>query len=265
MKKKRTAHAGRTASKGLPNPIDVHVGARIRTRRTILGISQMDLGKRIGLTFQQIQKYEKGSNRVSSSRLFDLARVFDVPLSYFFDENARTLLSIRCRRRTVVWLRRIGGQLRPSGCRALRFFDADRPQLPALVRVIIRQRPMHIARQLLKVSISRRVRVGTGRMGWRSHRYSRVPPMRPNTRRLLQETGSSNKEDSKGGSIWEERSNNYPGGTLTAIERMLCARRRYFPAWQVDIVWRVCTQDCAVLRIGNLRRVRGKSARVFPP
>jgi transcriptional regulator with XRE-family HTH domain len=73
----------------LPNPIDVHVGARIRSRRTILGISQTALGERIGLTFQQIQKYEKGSNRVSSSRLFDLARVLDVPLSYFFDEMDR--------------------------------------------------------------------------------------------------------------------------------------------------------------------------------
>jgi transcriptional regulator with XRE-family HTH domain len=89
MKKKRTSRAGRMASKGLPNPIDVHVGARIRSRRTILGISQTALGEQIGLTFQQVQKYEKGSNRVSSSRLFDLARVLDVPLSYFFDEMDR--------------------------------------------------------------------------------------------------------------------------------------------------------------------------------
>ena len=76
------------ASKGFPNPIDVHVGSRIRLRRTLLGISQERLAEQIGLTFQQIQKYERGANRVSSSRLFDLARVLDVPLSYFFEEMA---------------------------------------------------------------------------------------------------------------------------------------------------------------------------------
>ena len=76
------------ASKGFPNPIDVHVGNRIRLRRTLLGISQTVLADALGLTFQQVQKYEKGANRVSSSRLFDMARVLDVPLSYFFDEMA---------------------------------------------------------------------------------------------------------------------------------------------------------------------------------
>jgi transcriptional regulator with XRE-family HTH domain len=74
------------ASKGFPNPIDVHVGARIRLRRTLLGISQMALAEAIGLTFQQVQKYEKGANRVSSSRLYDLAQILDVPLSYFFED-----------------------------------------------------------------------------------------------------------------------------------------------------------------------------------
>ena len=86
MRKRQRKSSGRMASKGFPNPIDVHVGARIRLRRTLLGISQMTLADAIGLTFQQIQKYEKGMNRVSSSRLFDLARTLDVPLSYFFDE-----------------------------------------------------------------------------------------------------------------------------------------------------------------------------------
>ncbi|MDY0872822.1 helix-turn-helix domain-containing protein [Dongia rigui] len=74
------------ASKGFFNPIDIHVGQRIRQRRTLLGLSQTDLGEAIGLTFQQVQKYERGANRVSSSRLFDLARVLDVPLSWFFEE-----------------------------------------------------------------------------------------------------------------------------------------------------------------------------------
>src|SRR5512143_3127512 len=80
--------SGRTASQGNPNPIDVHVGSRVRLRRTLLGMSQGRLGDAIGLTFQQVQKYERGTNRVSSSRLFDLARVLDVPVSYFFEEMA---------------------------------------------------------------------------------------------------------------------------------------------------------------------------------
>lgn len=78
--------SGRMASLGFPNPIDVHVGQRIRQRRTLLGMSQEKLGEAIGLTFQQVQKYERGANRVGSSRLFDLARVLDVPMTYFFDE-----------------------------------------------------------------------------------------------------------------------------------------------------------------------------------
>ena len=70
----------------MPNPIDVHVGVRIRIRRTMMGFSQMSLAEHMGLTFQQVQKYERGTNRVSSSRLFDLARILEVPLSFFFDE-----------------------------------------------------------------------------------------------------------------------------------------------------------------------------------
>jgi transcriptional regulator with XRE-family HTH domain len=68
------------------SPIDVHVGSRIRLRRTLLGLSQERLGDALGLTFQQVQKYERGINRVGASRLFDLARVLDVPISFFFDD-----------------------------------------------------------------------------------------------------------------------------------------------------------------------------------
>lgn len=78
--------SGRMASLGFPNPIDVHVGNRLRQRRTLLGMSQEKLGEAIGLTFQQVQKYERGMNRIGSSRLFDLSRVLDVPVSYFFEE-----------------------------------------------------------------------------------------------------------------------------------------------------------------------------------
>jgi transcriptional regulator with XRE-family HTH domain len=87
MKRKHES-SGRMASKGYPNPIDVHVGSRIRMRRTLLGISQMALAENIGLTFQQVQKYETGANRVSSSRLVDVANALDVEIPYFFQEMA---------------------------------------------------------------------------------------------------------------------------------------------------------------------------------
>ncbi len=69
-----------------PNPVDIHVGGRIRLRRTLLGMSQEKLGAAIGLTFQQVQKYERGTNRVGSSRLYQLAKVLNVPVSFFFDD-----------------------------------------------------------------------------------------------------------------------------------------------------------------------------------
>src|ERR1700733_2217914 len=69
-----------------PSPVDMHVGARIRLRRTLMGMSQERLGDALGLTFQQVQKYERGVNRVGASRLFDLSRVLDVPISFFFDD-----------------------------------------------------------------------------------------------------------------------------------------------------------------------------------
>ena len=71
---------------GTPNPVDVHVGSRLRLRRTLLGISQEKLGDAVGLTFQQIQKYERGANRIGASRLYELSRILDVPISFFFDD-----------------------------------------------------------------------------------------------------------------------------------------------------------------------------------
>jgi transcriptional regulator with XRE-family HTH domain len=75
--------------------VDTHVGARMRQRRSLLGMSQTAVGDAVDLTFQQIQKYENGSNRVSSSRLFEFAKVLDVPISYFFDEMPSNALSGR--------------------------------------------------------------------------------------------------------------------------------------------------------------------------
>jgi len=76
---------GRT-SWGKPNPIDVHVGHRLRLRRTLLGLSQQKVGEALGLTFQQVQKYERGANRIGASRLWDLSGVLDCPISFFFEE-----------------------------------------------------------------------------------------------------------------------------------------------------------------------------------
>lgn len=70
---------------GDPRPVDIHVGSRVRVRRTLLGMSQEKLGSAVGLTFQQIQKYERGANRIGASRLFELSRVLDVPISFFFE------------------------------------------------------------------------------------------------------------------------------------------------------------------------------------
>jgi transcriptional regulator with XRE-family HTH domain len=69
-----------------PNPIDVHVGSRVRFRRMLLGMSQEKLGQKLGLTFQQVQKYEKGINRIGASRLFDLAQVLGVSVEFFYEE-----------------------------------------------------------------------------------------------------------------------------------------------------------------------------------
>lgn len=69
-----------------PHPIDVHVGARVRLRRMLLGMSQDKLGDALGLTFQQIQKYEKGVNRIGASRVAEISRALDVPIQYFFDD-----------------------------------------------------------------------------------------------------------------------------------------------------------------------------------
>jgi transcriptional regulator with XRE-family HTH domain len=69
-----------------PNFVDRHVGNRVRMRRLLVGMSQEKLGELLGITFQQVQKYEKGSNRVSASRLYQISRVLSVPVQYFYDE-----------------------------------------------------------------------------------------------------------------------------------------------------------------------------------
>jgi len=73
------------AANDAPDPIDIEVGARIRVRRKFLSLSQSALAEALGLTFQQVQKYERGSNRISASKLFEIAQVLQVPVAYFFE------------------------------------------------------------------------------------------------------------------------------------------------------------------------------------
>jgi transcriptional regulator with XRE-family HTH domain len=72
--------------RGVPDPVDVHVGSRVRMRRILLGRSQEVVAAQLGVSFQQLQKYESGANRVSASRLFDLAHILMSPIAYFFEE-----------------------------------------------------------------------------------------------------------------------------------------------------------------------------------
>lgn len=77
--------------KKVPNPVDVHVGARLRMRRMFIGMSQEKLGNHLDLTFQQVQKYEKGLNRIGASRLYAIARILDAPVQYFFDDMPKDM------------------------------------------------------------------------------------------------------------------------------------------------------------------------------
>ena len=79
---------------GKRHPVDVHVGERVKQRRKLLGMTQTDLGDAIGLTFQQVQKYERGANRIGASRLLAIARVLDVSIDYFFEDMSPEVAAI---------------------------------------------------------------------------------------------------------------------------------------------------------------------------
>jgi transcriptional regulator with XRE-family HTH domain len=79
------SEGGKTMPAKIPNPVDKHVGSRVRLRRMILGLSQEKLGEAVGLTFQQIQKYEKGANRIGASRLQQISGALGVPVAFFFE------------------------------------------------------------------------------------------------------------------------------------------------------------------------------------
>ena len=80
------------------NAIDMHVGKRVRLRRTLMGMSQEQLGANLDITFQQVQKYERGSNRISASRLWDISQILDVPISFFFDDMSESTMQNSPRR-----------------------------------------------------------------------------------------------------------------------------------------------------------------------
>ncbi len=116
-----------TIAKHGPHPIDVHVGSRVRLRRTLMSLNQTQLGEKLGLTFQQIQKYERGFNRISASRLYQTSHILGVPVSFFFDDfddgaGARSRDDILLKRETLELVRayyRIGDPAVREGLRKL--------------------------------------------------------------------------------------------------------------------------------------------------
>ncbi len=127
--------ARRTIAKHGPHPIDVHVGSRVRLRRKLTGLSQIQLGQKLGLTFQQIQKYERGFNRISASRLYQTSHILDVSVSFFFDDidegaGARSPDDILLKPETLEFVRayyRIGDPAVREGLRKLTEAMADLP------------------------------------------------------------------------------------------------------------------------------------------
>ncbi|MFN3262898.1 MAG: helix-turn-helix domain-containing protein [Pikeienuella sp.] len=98
-----------------PNPIDVHVGSRVRLRRMSLGMSQERLGRHLGLTFQQVQKYEKGVNRIGASRLYAIARVLDAPVQFFFEDMPDSAVAgLPCAAEAAAEAGEAGGTIRIS-------------------------------------------------------------------------------------------------------------------------------------------------------
>jgi len=82
----------------MPHPVDVHVGERVRARRLLAGLSQDAFARKLNITFQQVQKYEKGTNRISASRLYKIATILSVPIDYFFEDLGESVLPEAMRR-----------------------------------------------------------------------------------------------------------------------------------------------------------------------
>ncbi len=135
----------RVTTKEGPHPIDVHVGSRVRLRRTLLGLSQPALGEALGLTFQQIQKYERGANRIGASRLFQLSRILDVPISFFFDDLPAALKTTQGQ---ITW------GLRERGQKALEPDPLARRETLELVRAYYRISSPRVRKRLFELTKS---------------------------------------------------------------------------------------------------------------
>ncbi len=106
--RKKLRRRSYTVGKFGPRPVDVHVGGRVRARRTLIGMSQEDLGNHVGLTFQQIQKNEKGMNRIGASRLWQFSLILGQPISWFFEgigERKRKADDLMAKRETLKFVR----------------------------------------------------------------------------------------------------------------------------------------------------------------
>ena len=134
----------RASAKGGPNPVDIHVGARLRLRRTLLGMSQDKLGQALGLTFQQIQKYERGANRIGSSRLYQLSQILDVPVSYFFDDMTEDIAAPHRRHGA----KGLAGAERPRGA----FSAYDQAQQPYVDDSLTRRETLELARAYYRIT-----------------------------------------------------------------------------------------------------------------
>ena len=123
-----------------PNPIDLHVGARIRMRRKILGVSQERLADDLGLTFQQVQKYERGANRVSASKLYEVACALNTPVTFFFEGLADPLIGSGEPRQGQAMEQSIGAFLQsPEGVElAAMFARVDRPRTRRMILDLVR-------------------------------------------------------------------------------------------------------------------------------
>lgn len=123
-----------------PNYIDVHVGSRIRMRRQLINMSQERLGELLGITFQQIQKYEKGANRISASRLFYAAKTLGVPVHFFFDGLPGSDNEVGGMKEGSSPDEFIAALMTPEGIQLAKAFrDADSPQKRKLIAGLARQ------------------------------------------------------------------------------------------------------------------------------
>ncbi len=107
-RKRKRAKQQYTVGEYGPRPVDVYVGSRVRERRALAGMSQEDLGDRLGISFQQVQKYENGKNRVSASRLWEIAAIVGVPVEWFFEGTEKPKVQKeewRMRRKTIELVR----------------------------------------------------------------------------------------------------------------------------------------------------------------